>query len=436
MASTASDYRGTTPPSSEDPNSVDMQTISTKPSTAKSYVNITKSTPPTKFPKKDQAIILNPIESAKLSDYVQALGKIVGPKNILFASRITNNRICVYLSDLHQVDNLIASHKYITINDQDVGISRLITPAKRLILSNVCSSIPHDIIEESLKHLNLKLVSPITFLKAGIPGEEYNQVLSFRRQVSVSPPEDNHEEPPSSILITYEETLYRIFISTDEMTCFLWKQKGHIANACPNIHQPQAANPDLTDIIQNSSKRLALTSSNSSTSNIQSTAEESCTTSPFLSPSPPPTTESSSFPTSPSNVAKKQRLPTTQAKTKKIKRSTSVESLPNLEASFSHIKTLFENNPSQCPISFDNLKSFLENTFGNPDPLTEALRFTKDVNDIITTMQYICPHVPERALKSRLTRIVSKLKRQLEFATQQGDQSSSQYDSDLSQDSY
>lgn len=49
---------------------------------------------------------------------------------------------------------------------------RLVTLAKRILISNVCLSIPDELVESALIDLGLNLVSPISFLKAGIPGDE------------------------------------------------------------------------------------------------------------------------------------------------------------------------------------------------------------------------------------------------------------------------
>lgn len=49
---------------------------------------------------------------------------------------------------------------------------RLVTPAKRIILSNVNLCIPHDILETEIQRIGYKLASPMNFLRAGIPGEE------------------------------------------------------------------------------------------------------------------------------------------------------------------------------------------------------------------------------------------------------------------------
>ncbi|RZB41733.1 hypothetical protein BDFB_013113 [Asbolus verrucosus] len=56
------------------------------------------------FPFKDQAIVLLATDDLILSDYVVAIGNIVTPKNIIFASRLSNGRICIYLSSKLLVD--------------------------------------------------------------------------------------------------------------------------------------------------------------------------------------------------------------------------------------------------------------------------------------------------------------------------------------------
>ncbi|KAJ3622559.1 hypothetical protein MTP99_003062 [Tenebrio molitor] len=70
----------------------------------------------------------------------------------------------------------------------------------------------------------------MTFLRAGIPGDEFSHILSFRRQIFIQPLEGG--ELPSSIVIKYDDTNYRIFL-TDDLTCFRCKLQGHTAANCP-----------------------------------------------------------------------------------------------------------------------------------------------------------------------------------------------------------
>lgn len=100
----------------------------------------------------------------------------------------------------------------------------------------MCARLSHRVIEIKRKGMNITPVSPITFLRATAcsfstlndPG--YNHILSFWRQVYVSPEDFNHLP---EVQVEFDETNYWIYLSSDTMTCFLCKTEGHAAQKCP-----------------------------------------------------------------------------------------------------------------------------------------------------------------------------------------------------------
>ncbi|KAG5878249.1 hypothetical protein JTB14_004278 [Gonioctena quinquepunctata] len=150
------------------------------PAPSTSYVTAVKTAPKPSFPKKDEAIVMHADDNLKLFDYVKAIGDIVGPKHIAFASRISNNRICIYLANPNLVDDLLKSHPSVTLNNNVINIRRLVSPTKRIIISNIPPYISHDLAENAIKNLGSQLTSHVSFLRAGIPGDEYSHILSFR----------------------------------------------------------------------------------------------------------------------------------------------------------------------------------------------------------------------------------------------------------------
>jgi len=104
-------------------------------------------------------------EQAQL-EYLLTVRKIVLPKYKHFVSRISNNRFCIFLTSISFVDSLVDVTKSITINDKEVHLCRLINPAKRIVISNVCPSIPNQIIRNALKNLNIVPTSLINYIKA------------------------------------------------------------------------------------------------------------------------------------------------------------------------------------------------------------------------------------------------------------------------------
>lgn len=247
------------------PNQINNQNI------IRSYSQITQQTQ-AMFPTREQAIILSAVDGLKLADYIIAVGNIIEPKNITFASRISNNRICIYLSNTQLVEQFVTENSTITVQDKLINVRKLVTPARRIIISNVCPTIPHTIISNVLRGIGLKLVSSVSFMRAGIPGGEYSHILSFRRQVYIQP-EEVLELPPS-VVIKHENTSYRIFLTFDDMTCFLCKKSGHLAKDCPIAdNQLQSRTPSqqvtefdmLIDIDNNSQTQQIATPTDFST---------------------------------------------------------------------------------------------------------------------------------------------------------------------------
>lgn len=215
-----------------DPNkpSTNTQHILTQSTNTPSFASKVSSE---QLPKRELAIVFNTIENIPQIEYLIALSKLISPKDITYASRVSNGRFCVYLSNKNTIDNLLDNHQNITVNNQIINIRRLINPAKKLILSNVCPTIPNSIIESSLNYAGFTLVSPIIKLRAGFNIEGFTHIMSFKRQIFVKP--DDFENKPTSIIINHEDIAYRIFINDDTVTCFHCKLKGHISNQCPNL---------------------------------------------------------------------------------------------------------------------------------------------------------------------------------------------------------
>lgn len=181
-------------------------------------------------PKMEQAIVMNSVDGIKQIQYIIALNKITDASNIISASRISNNRFCVFLKSQQIANDIINKHSAIYIDSIEIPIRKLINPSKRIILSNVYPAIPNNIIIEALVNLDIKITSPITALKAGFQLDQFAHITSFRRQLYISP--EDFSKLPGSIAITSDNTTYRIFITDDTVTCFLCKRTGHVSSSC------------------------------------------------------------------------------------------------------------------------------------------------------------------------------------------------------------
>jgi hypothetical protein len=103
-------------------------------------INFASAVAMEKTPSREHAIVFNSIDGIPQIQYILAIGKIIQPKNIKFVSKISNNRFCIFLSNEQILDNLMQTTKNINIQDQVIQIRKLINPAKRFIIYNVCPS--------------------------------------------------------------------------------------------------------------------------------------------------------------------------------------------------------------------------------------------------------------------------------------------------------
>ncbi len=119
----------------------------------------------------------------------------------------------------------------IEIKNYKLGVRPFISKHKKVIISNVCPVIPHDVIEKELIDRGITISTKISFIKVGISEPGFSHIMSFRRQVYIAP--EHIQKLPTSTIIYYDNISYRIFFTTDNISYFICKDNGHIANQCP-----------------------------------------------------------------------------------------------------------------------------------------------------------------------------------------------------------
>lgn len=193
------------------------------------------------FPKKNQAIIFNTIDGIPQIEYIKAISLVTNPSNIKFASRISNNRFCIYFANSNIVNDIINSCPTITIDNNNIELRRLENQAKRIIISNVSPIIPHTYITDALNLIGINTITPITFLKAGFHTEDLSHIISFRRHTHIK--FEDTSKLPGSLVIHFENTDYRIFLTDDTLTCYLCKRTGHTSAHCKNTSEQSKISP-------------------------------------------------------------------------------------------------------------------------------------------------------------------------------------------------
>ena len=376
------------------------------------------------FPKKDQAIIIESRPDIPLDEYTAAVGKLIGANSIRFASRMSHGRICMFLDSKQTADDLTEKHTSITIQNHILELRPLITKFQRLILSNVCPVVPHSIIKTALENVGITTTSPITFLRAGLSNPGFTHILSFRRQVYIHP--DNVPNIPESLQINYDDTSYWIYLSTDNLTCFLCKKSGHIAKNCTAAQQNKPDEKAVESI--DTATKKSPPKKHDSNSNLQNKDF------PGLPPSQlelmdalnTPGTKRTHSTISSTNTDKSENLITnTDENISKGNDNSWIPAKPNSKKPkkisapktksittddlLNSVEPLFENSSANFILNYMQFKSFFEKATGSANPAAIANDYTDDIQGLINMLKEIYPNLTERTAKLRCTKIINRL---------------------------
>lgn len=432
------------PPHNQKPTDI----IFTPKNTA-SYAKLTS-----RISQNKQAIVFAALEDFKLPAYIKALGQIIGPNKIIYASKISNNRICIYLDNEESVKSFLEQHNgQIQIQNQTIKARKLIQPSKRLIISNVFPDISNDCLQEALNFLGIKTLSKVTEIKVSIDDNAY-KVFSFRRQVYVS---EDTKDIPSSIQINIDDETFRVFLTLDGIQCFICKQPGHVSSQCKNqitnqTNSEQLDDPNISLYEENSCDEFS--TDEDTFQNVQQTHHpndiiinthndpESINDFPPLpqtsAPNKRPLSISSNSdatsinnPTIPQIALTSKKTSKTTHRNKKKKPEKISETDSNAETSeietndetnavkiqtipfekiLENVKQYFNPESNNGGIGFSQITCFLEETRNSLNPRDAANKMNLNVDELVTVIKLIHPNLPTSSAKYRFTKIAKALK--------------------------
>ncbi|CAI6351704.1 unnamed protein product [Macrosiphum euphorbiae] len=291
------------------------------------------------------------------------------------------------------------------------------------------------------------MVSPITFMKAGFSNDEFGHIGSFRRQMYIHP--EHSDKIPGSILLQFDQTEYRIFLSDDTVTCYSCKQTGHTSNHCKNTIENKAESVHLnntnantvsndmdhneqiiqdtvgdtndTDIsVENNTKETNTITHTTQKATTQekrpapSTSNSSChenTSIPTPNNPTPPPIETTNIRKNTGSLATKlkESVKTPQPQHKKPRRSNSIELIIlKLDEALLPAKTAFEKIPN-LKIDFNQLKHIIENTLTGQDPSSVLTPFNISSMEMIEILEAVRPKIKSICIKNRLSSLANLL---------------------------
>lgn len=393
-------------------------------------------------PTEDQGIILNYIPELKLIDYLQAIKSIVKEaKHIIAASRVSNNKIIVFLANKNMVNDIVHTHEGITIGQHFIKARKLNSSSRKIILSNVSPIIPNTVIEQYLKNnLQLQLASHISLLRVQPQNEEFSHIISWRRQVYTNT--SNKTKLPDSFLLNYNDRNYRIFMTIDELICFRCHETGHKGDDCSlnteidqhslSINSAYQAHQFPRTSVDTNTKQPAEFSNDTEDNHPNIKTDQNFPALPDIAPipinqkRPAPSTSTDSSSNSSRRAApittkveksKNKIKNTKKQKTENVSDSegNGEETTPEEQTELS-LNDIFrgyveevEKNNLKHTLTPTNLICFVDMCNKSQNAYLIAAEFTNDITGLIQQLKFCHSHINNRRAKIRVTKIIKTL---------------------------
>jgi len=423
LSKTTSPKTNSTPQLNNNPNQTTANQAPQNLKANENQISFANAAAKTRNPKKEQAIIIEITDDIQQHEYVYAIAEITKPENILFMSRISKDRFCIFLSSVELVDCVVNNPTPIIINEKPIKIRRYFNPDKRIIISNVCPTIPNETILSELNNIGINPTSQIIHLRAGVKKDGFAHILSFRRQMFIST--ETTINLPYSLLINHEGSNHRIFFSDDSLTCFKCKKIGHTSSSCNESTESTIKNQnDLgrindTQITQQQHSITTPQTSNDPKEHpieipIKTTDNMEIDLISFIdnkrpAPSSPTVSRNSEEDTAIDN--EQNIVPTKIHKDLTVKKAKIIR--PNSQATI-EFNTILEPakqifNSSNISIGFTQFKAILENAHSCNDKQELCDNYNIEPNHLIKIIELVYPLINSKAIKNRLTRLSNAL---------------------------
>lgn len=174
------------------------------------------------------AVKLSPSVNCTVEECSLAVGEVVGHGSVKSASRM-NSAVVIFLDCVNKVNTIV--EQGVVIQDTLIPVLPLVSPARKVILSNVPPFLKNEVLERELGRHG-QLVSSIKMIPLGCKSPLLKHVVSFRRHVFMILKNEN-SELNIAFKFKVDNFDYIIFATSDTMKCFWCGKEGHLIRSCP-----------------------------------------------------------------------------------------------------------------------------------------------------------------------------------------------------------
>lgn len=220
----------------------------------------TTNPPRERFPSRKLSVILENAKECNQDDILRAVADVVGAKNILYASKLSGARFCLYLSSESAVTTICA-RTGVYVNNSFLKCRKYVSDATQLLISNCPPEMSDDTLLDLLKPYG-EAVSKPKRLGVSTVHDDLKHVLTWKRSIYMKIPDDALPCPEVLHVTSREGTKHSIYIQTNQTPCYFCKSRSHPAEECTEKHLQVDEN--FPAYIPSPAQRLVRKSSNTS----------------------------------------------------------------------------------------------------------------------------------------------------------------------------
>lgn len=184
-------------------------------------------------PSRKFAIVLENTQNFNQNKCLRAVANVIGGNNIHYCTRLSGNRVCMYLTNEDFVIKM-CDRAGVTVEEEFLPCRRYVSEAKKYIISNC----PPELEDETLKSLFEefgRIVSAPQRLKVTVnkEDEDLQHIKTWRRSIYILKHE-NAPEMPQRMNIDCKATgmKYTLYIQDEEIVCNYCSRPGHTSEKC------------------------------------------------------------------------------------------------------------------------------------------------------------------------------------------------------------
>lgn len=195
-------------------------------------------------PSRKNAIVLENTSAFTQDQVLRAVADCVGGSNIHYCTRLSNGRICLYLTNEECV-NQITDDGGIIIGGIYVSCRRYVSEAKKIVISNCPPELTDNDLKKILEPYG-RIVSAPNRLRVTTAHSDLKHIKSWRRSIFMMLPNEAQPLPPRLIITSSDGLRNTLYIEKDEILCTYCHAPGHTEQRCKKKQAMEKEFPSLT----------------------------------------------------------------------------------------------------------------------------------------------------------------------------------------------